>query len=73
MSECLCTPEVLETRKHFREISCKCADVADKLIELGELSPERRCDFIIECFRREFHSTEEYNALFKLAKEKGWL
>jgi len=74
MAECLCTPEPVERREKFREISCKCADVADKLIKEGELRPELRCDFIVHCFEKEYRgSGEEVERLYELAKERGWL
>jgi len=75
MAECLCTPVEIKARRALREISCRCAEVADKLIELGELREDLRCDFILECFRREYKGStpKEFDRLYEMAKRMGWL
>jgi len=75
MVECLCIPEGYKARKRVRDVSCKCADVADSWIAEGELSPELRCEFILDCFMREYglaspEAEELYERLYKRAKEK---
>jgi len=83
MGGSFCPPEKEKCPDHDKVMdnildgaSCKCGEIADRLIETKGLSPEYRCNFIIACTLDVLKRTKLHNEVTKAlekARKMGWL